>query len=297
MPTVDVYADILFLINAAMDGLCLIAAARLCHRPHRGWRIILAMILGGVYATLALLLPGGRWLSLGVDLAVCLVMCLVAFGRRRLPAVTAVYVALSMALGGVMTALYNRLNQSGFWAYLPAGEDGAGAWVFLILALAGTLVTLRGGRFCRRAHGAGYATVTVTVGTATVSLRALVDTGHHLEDPLDGRAVICVDSAATTSLLSPALTKVVATMQEGHIPDTDILSTLPEAHRIRLIPTNTATGRGLLLALRPDCVTITPVSGPRRHTGAPREVDALIALIPSPDGDFQALLPAELGRS
>ncbi len=296
MPTVDVYADLLFLINAAMDGLCLSAAARLCHRRTRAWRLLLAAVVGGVYAPLALLVPVGRWTALLVDLGVCGIMCVLTFGRRRLWSVSLVYIALSMALGGVMTALYNLFNQAGLADHLPAAEDGAGAWLFLLLALGGMVITLRGGHVLRRASSNRFCTVTVTLGDRSLSLCALIDTGNHLTDPLDGRAVICVDQAAITPLVSLQLRSIIDSALDGQIPSPDALADLPEAFRFRLIPTQTATGHSLLPALRPDRITITPIRDTPRRSPAP-DVDALIALIPTPTGDFQAILPAELYRN
>ncbi len=293
MPTVDVYADILFLINAVMDGLCLGATARLCHRRARLWRLLLAMTVGGVYAVLALLLPGGRWVSLGMDLGVGVLLCAIAFGKRRLPATAGLFLGLSMALGGVMTAVYNLLNQAGADSLLAGSSDGVSAWLFLLLALGATVVTLRGGRRCRRATTEAHCTVTVTLLGRTVSLYALVDSGHLLCDPLDGRPVICVGREAVRPLLSHALWTALSTPSPTNTP----LDALPEAPRLRLLPASSVTGDGLLIALRPDSVTLTPAEDARPPHSAAREVDALIALIPSPTEDFQALVPAELWRN
>ncbi|MBQ5725514.1 MAG: sigma-E processing peptidase SpoIIGA, partial [Clostridia bacterium] len=38
--SVDVYVDVLFLINAGMDCLCLSLAARLLHHPMSLWRLL-----------------------------------------------------------------------------------------------------------------------------------------------------------------------------------------------------------------------------------------------------------------
>ena len=79
---VEVYADLLFLINAAMDGLCLLLTGRLLHRRVKPWRVALASVLGGVYAVAALFPEVGTVLSLLLDAAVCLIMCALVFGGR-----------------------------------------------------------------------------------------------------------------------------------------------------------------------------------------------------------------------
>lgn len=52
-----IYLDVLFGANALMDGVTLLAAARLAGAAvHRG-RFVLACLLGGTYAVLAALFP------------------------------------------------------------------------------------------------------------------------------------------------------------------------------------------------------------------------------------------------
>ena len=113
-----VYADILFLINFSMDFLCLYISSKILSIKLSSIRAILSATLGGVYSVLALFLPSAYGLSFIVDVGVCLLMCLVAWGKARkkgdLFVGAAFYFAISMALGGVMTAIFNLLNRLGF---------------------------------------------------------------------------------------------------------------------------------------------------------------------------------------
>ena len=74
--------------------------------------------------------------------------------------------------------------------------------------------------------------------------------------------------------------------------DASYLASLPpdSARRLRLVPSKTATGNGMLYAMTPDRLTVTLPGG------KPQAVDALFApvkLAGSASG-FQALLPSEL---
>ena len=179
---VEVYADLLFLINAGMDGLCFCLTGRLLHHRLSPWRVLLGAVIGGLYAVMALLLEAGQAVALLFDVAVCLVMC--AIGKNRFFLSVAVYFVLSMVLGGVMTALYNLLNRIGFAESLPDGEDGIGTWLFALLALVGSGITLWGGRFFRRLAAVRHCRVTVELEGLQVELEGMVDTGNLLKDPL-----------------------------------------------------------------------------------------------------------------
>ena len=289
----EVYADLLFLINAGMDGLCLLLTGKLLHRKIRTGRVAIAAIFGGIYAVVALFPDTKAGLSLLLDLAVCLSMCGIAFGGRGsggikgLLSQTVVYLLLSMALGGIMTGLYHLLNRAGVAEILPfltEGSDGPTSWLFLLLAVIGGGLSLWGGRMARRVRRVSFCTVTVELDGKKADLRGMVDSGNLLRDPIGGRVVICAQRDALAPILSPALQE----MTSGASPHRTALSP-SESKRIRVIPTATATGNGLLFGLIPDRVSLAKDGD--NHV---REVDAVIAVTPIPTAGVEALVPSEL---
>ena len=291
---VEVYADLLFLINAGMDGLCLLLTGRILHRKVKAWRVILSAVLGGVYAVAALLPDMGVGSSLLLDMAVCVAMCGAVFGSKSggglkgLPVAAEVYFLLSMALGGIMTALYHLLNRAGAASVLSAltdGEgDGLGSWLFLLLALVGGGLSLWGGRLSRRAGRVSFCAVTVELEGRRVELRGMVDSGNLLRDPMGGRAVVCADGETLAGILSPALRAVMG----GASPQGAGLSP-KDARRVRFIPAGTATGGGLLYGFLPDRIVLT-----KEGDTHGREVDAVVAVTPIPTQGVEALVPPEL---
>lgn len=292
---VEVYADLLFLINAGMDGLCFCLTGKLLHRKLSPWRVIVGALLGGVYAVAALLLDTGQAVSLCLDVGVCLLMCGLVFGGRtagrgrRVLLSTGVYFVLSMVLGGIMTALYHLLNRAGVASLLAEwfsdggsdSGDGPGAWLFLLLTAVGGAVSLWGGRLFRRSVKATPCRVTVMLDGRTAVLEGMVDTGNLLRDPVGGRAVICADGRGVAEILSPELYAVMRGQDTGM----SSLS-LADARRVRVIPAGTATGDGMLYGFLPDAITVT-VEGQ-----AERQVNAVVAVTVL-DG-MSALVPSDL---
>lgn len=282
-----VYADIYFLINFSMDFLCLFLAAKLLATPFSFGRALAAAALGGLYAIGALLWALSPLPALLLDMAACTLLCAVAFlrlGHHKAFALTVpVFIAVSMVLGGVMTALFHLLNR---WQ-LPLSDiapDGLSVWTFALLAGVSGLITYLSERFFRRRTAARRASVTVSLFGNRVTLTALCDSGNLLHDPLGGKPCIVTDVDALRPLLPTALADAAA--QNAPPP---VTLPAPLRARLRLIPTHTATGEGLLIALRPDTVTIDTGKGART-------VDALVALSPlseRADGTA-ALLPTTL---
>lgn len=288
---VYVYADLLFLINAGMDGLCMILAGRLLHRRTHPLRVLLAAVLGGVYAVFSLFPHVPSPLALILDIGTCFLLCGVVFAGKNTGGLRAYllsvlyYFLLSMGLGGVMTALYTLWNRLGVEALLPREEEGLGTWLFAIVALLGGGITLWGGRLFRRSASVRQCTVTVLMDGRAVTLRGMVDTGNLLKDPLGGRLVICADGDKLASVLSPSLASVVE-----HPERMAEMADHADARRIRLIPADTATGGRLITGILPDRVLLRyTVKGKETE----READVIIGITKGLSGT-EALVPSEL---
>ena len=148
-----VYVDLLFMINFSMDFLCFLLTSKLFGIKLSLGRSILAAAMGGVYSVAALFIGVGRGAALLIDVATCALMCAICFGgkkkNRSLPIYILTYLAISMMLGGVMTALFNLVNK--LELPLPQNSsDGISVWMFAALALISAGVTLLGGALFKK---------------------------------------------------------------------------------------------------------------------------------------------------
>ena len=285
-----VYVDLFFMINFSMDFLCLFLTSKILHRQLPLWRALAAAALGGVYADVALLFPLGKLLSVAADLSVCVLMCAIVFHRKKkiksLPLYILVFTAVSMALGGFMTALFHLFNRTSlFQNAQDVQSDGISVWIFALLAIISAAITLIGGRFFTGRTAQKNAELQVTYGGRSTTLHAMTDTGNLLQEPVSGRLCIVADLDAMSALLPRELIRAARSgnpsAMEGIPPD--------HVKRVRLIPTHTASGEGMLLGIRAERIVVKTEKGSR-------EVDAMIAMAElgkRADGN-EALLPARL---
>lgn len=288
-----VYADLLFLINFSMDFLCFFLVSRLFSRPFSLPRVLLASTFGGFYAVLSLFLPFRGLLLLLCDTSACAVMCLLAELRRgvsfsRMTTEILTYTGISMALGGVMTAVYSILNEVGISKLLKNDGDGISAWIFLLLAVIGGGATMLGSRFFHRGVGQQYFAVTVGLCGKERTFRAAVDTGNALSDPATGSPAAAVSIAALRGFLPP---EVCRTAAESPIK---CFSSLPEPYRTRarLLPVTTVTGEGMLLAFRTDFCYIRKADAGSKSGKDPQDKrELLIALTAAAPESADMLLP------
>jgi stage II sporulation protein GA (sporulation sigma-E factor processing peptidase) len=280
----EIYADVLFIINFSMDFLSLYIVGRLMHFLMSAKRVIFAASLGALYGVLELLLHVSSAGKTGLTLLVLGVMCLVAFGYhgfRTYAASVALTFGVSMLIGGMMTSAFLKLGND--VSYLDVGGSIATVygdipiWKFAVYALISALATWGLGKLFRRKRALRTCTVRMRFGGEEKELTALVDSGNLLEDPVSGTPVIFLSGRAARILPQNLLTA----MKNG------VASlSLPDAGKLRVIPSRTVSGDGVLLAAVPERVCLRSDAGwePRR---------ALVAVDFSGGdyGGFEALVP------
>jgi len=143
-------------------------------------------------------------------------------------------------------------------------------------------------RFVRVANEAH---LSVTIGDLIFELQALVDSGNQLVEPLTGRAVVVVATAAISHLLPK---EIVSLTQTNPIwsAQIDKLAASDWVQRIRFVPFQAvANSGGVLLGIRTDYLEI-------RCQEEVRQVEGVtIALSPAGLGEnnqYQALVPPRL---
>lgn len=278
-----VYGDLYFAINLTVDFLLLWMTGAWVGQKVHPWRILAAAILGAAYAFTATLLPLAAWLGwLPLRLLFPLLMLAVAFDLsdwRPAVRLIGVFYGVSLVAGGAALA-------SQFWGS-PAGWLQRGVFVLrqYNLMVPVILASLAAGRqvflFAQRAIGQArrYYPVEVAFGERRVRLRALMDTGNHLRDPLLQLPVMVITYESLAPLLPAAVRPTFEATEMGAagkagVPgvtgsqaaaapppavDPEGLAEALEgthwAERLRLIPFSSLGQQGgLLVCFRPDAV-------------------------------------------
>ena len=281
-----IYVDTLFFLNAVVDYLLLLVAARLAGEPLKRLRFGLGAVLGGGYAV-ALFLPGGQFLSHPLcRTAVVLLMLVVAYGEnRRLLRQSVIFLALTCAFGGGLVAiglLGGRGLSMGELGVLYAPLDLK--MVLLSAAACYALVTLAFQRIGRHTGASGeLLPVHVVLRERSVEFTVLMDTGNTLTDPVTGQPVMVAEGEALSELFPKESRPTTEDLRDP----AGALTRLAEGEwkkRFRLLPyRSVGVARGLLLAVKTDRVVLDGVD----------RGGMLVALSPTPvsdGGGYRALL-------
>ncbi len=283
-----VWGDLLFFVNFCMDFQCLFLTAKLLHRPFHVSRAAICAVGGAVYAVAALFMSTSGGVAFLLDLLVCFLMCVGSFFEKKEKTVRVflpflVYFGVSFAVGGVMSGMATLLSRLDLPIAANGGDVSTG--LFFLLAALGGALTFLWGRFCHRRAGEARAELLVGVGKRSVRLRAMVDSGNLLSDPVSAKPVVILSRTVLDQLFEPRL----ATLLKRE--DVSALTALPPhvARRVRILHASTVTGSRLLLAVSPDWAYLDTGKG----SVAVEILLAVAALHTGFDG-CEALLPAEL---
>ncbi len=274
-----IYIDSLFLLNLTIDYLILLAAGRIASLPLIRWRILLAALVGGLYAVACVFWAGSLLRLATVKLLLGAVMVLIAYGFHGKPLRNfATFLILSAAFGGAV------------WACSFLGGSAPGNGILFPLSMKTLLlsfaacyaaVTLVFRHAGRKAERKLFSVELLHNGT-TVRFSALQDTGNELRDPLSGYRVMVVDATVLAPLFPKELQSVLQTASPMELIEQ--LSGCGGCNTVRLIPYSAVgVSQNLLAAFRPDRICIDGI--------ADRTV--LIAISPSrlcADDAFSAVL-------
>lgn len=272
-----------------MDFLALYLTARLLHITVRPLKLCLSASIGSAYSLAAAVLTGYFTspsvkvilLASGAGCAYC--MSYICFSKIPKETVRSgiTFIAVSIGIGGTMTALYSTLS-----ALVPGSSTGppnisptSSPVTFAILALISCAVSLVYGKFRNSAANKTKISATATFLEKKYELTLLCDSGNLLREPIGGKRVIVIGSEALFNELPPSLRLAALNpLNASNLPPSI-------ARRIRLIPTKTVIGNGIMLGVVPESIT---VSG--------REIDAVIAIDPKSHsyGECDGVIPAAL---
>lgn len=264
------YVDLVLMLNFVLDAAVLAMTAWVRGVPLRWKRIIASAFIGAAYAGMMFVPALALLFTLGVKLALSLLMVWMAFGFSSLQSFmhhVAAFYGVSFAAAGGMMGVYYLLQShgelwNGIWLMRTGGQGYAMniGLLFLAITFAAALLLYKGvlnGRRRKEQMLQHMAEVWVAIGGQVKRCTGLIDTGNHLYDPLTRTPVMVMEASLWEDNLPSSwlariredeVDKLVAGIGEDEWAWQD---------RLRLIPYRGVNrGTSFMLALKPDYVRI-----------------------------------------
>ncbi|MDR2167119.1 MAG: sigma-E processing peptidase SpoIIGA [Clostridiales bacterium] len=286
-----IYVDMVFLINFAINTVVLWLTGVLCRRKPRLWRLLLGGAASALFYLLILLTPARVALNIFTSFVVLAPGIWLALRPRKwrdLGVLLGVAYICAFALGGLALVVMNVLPMRA-WSTAGFAAEYA-APVHLIIAIIISFCIIK---FVRRQIAnkmldkQAFKQIGIYLGGKRAEMRALVDTGMSLTEPISQKPVIIAEFSALSPILPESIVKLFQNKQQHDLES--IAKSFREADlqtRIRMLPFKSiGKQNGVLTGFRPDKIEIlgeTPIT-----TG-----DVIIGICDFDlgDGEYSALM-------
>ena len=241
-----IYADILVVINLAVDYLVLFGTARLAGARFLRLRALAAAALGAGYS-LCVLFPLPQWALWLSRLAVSAAMVLICFGRRRareLIRLLVIFYLCGFVFSGFMLLVSLAAQPNAFLLKNGIVYFELSATEIVIAACAAFALTEIMRRLFRHGEADGACIATVYYDGKTAVLKGFTDTGNSLTEPISGVPVAVCRLDSVLKILPPNLAAVLKNRD------------LSTEYGVRLVPCSSVGGTVLIPAIRPQRLEI-----------------------------------------
>jgi stage II sporulation protein GA (sporulation sigma-E factor processing peptidase) len=264
---VYIYADVIIIINLIMNSIILMLTAWVTGVTYKTWRIILAAAVGSCYVLMGMLPMMEICHTIVAKLVVSFLLIYIAFGlqsKRILFLLLAAFYIVAFILGGSIVGWLYFWQTNGYvntltmnlknlpWENVLWGSCLGSILIVSVIRRMLAGVTRRQNLYQIKIEYDGQA----------VELTAMLDTGNSLYTTIGRKPVILVSQYAVEPILSE---DVVAFLREN-MPDMWLvnLAQCTDAKwlsRTQIIPYHGIGSRSMLLAFRPDALSVLSKSG------------------------------------
>lgn len=254
-----IYVDIVLLENLCMNYIILFGTAYIIKIKIKQVRIILASLLGAVYAVLAYAEIFPMYASLITKTILSICMTYIAFNPKKIKGLIKeliVFYLVSFALGGCAFALLYLVRPQDIFM-----KDGVyiGTYplkIALLGGIVGFIITYIAFKIVKTRITKNeiiYKAV-VNISGKQLEINVLLDTGNMLKDPISGDPVIMIEKNKLNSIFPEKILNNIDKILGG---DLESAESLEYRKRLRFIPfTSVGKQNGMLLGIKADSVTI-----------------------------------------
>lgn len=297
MSVAGTYLDLDILINGGMDALILTLTGRMMRFPVRPGRILLGVLIGEIPVLLACYsIPPWTTVSKWV---VPFLMVGAAFPTRKLITflkALAGFWLLSAGLGGFVYAAWGWLQFDrglGGRLFTPALKN---LWILPLGALVWLFLQRQWLRWQERKSIMEQVIYQLEIDFGSeehevVCIKAMLDTGNHLRDPVTGYPVIILEEEVAAASLPDNIRSFLNSPWKDHADPWPLLWEIDPSllKHLVFIPFQAIDRQSWLLGIRPERVTCFDEEGSR-------QIKATVALVKqelSSEGEYHALIHPE----
>jgi len=261
---VNVYVDILFIINLVVNYFVLFTTNKLLKNKRSEWRLLVGAALGAFYVILLIFFPNLGLYTLLSKVLFSFLIILVSFSPPTflefIKALVTFYISAFVFAGAVLYFVHmndgDNIIRNGI-IYISYNMKSTVLLISVCL-LAIFLKKIYKIFQLNISKSQFLVPLTVVFDNKITKVCALIDTGNSLYDPLTNSPVVVVEFRAIKKILPPEIQKIFeCTGDIDFYYATQIMNDTSWFPRFRLIPfSSLGRDNGILMGFRPDYVQI-----------------------------------------
>ncbi|HHX59566.1 MAG TPA: sigma-E processing peptidase SpoIIGA [Epulopiscium sp.] len=264
IPTLEVYLDILFLLNFIMDYFIFWIVSKITYQKTTTKRLCIGSLIGAGLYCLVVITPFLRVINIVTYLVILpLIPIKIIFKPKKIKSWVQIFIIANitaLAIGGMSYGLLYWVQEQKIVANIyKKTYENFSIWILLVSTL-GSYVVIQIARYYmqkRNPRVKKLYSVRISFNKQIVDFETLLDTGNKVYDPLTKDPVIIVEYKILKQLL-PLEIRTMYEKTEIHM--TSIVQEVSSGEfgtRIRLIPYHSlGNPNGILLGFKPDGVYI-----------------------------------------
>ncbi len=292
-----IYLDVVLLENLCMNYIILFATAYIMKLKMKQWRLILSSLLGSIYAVVSYLEILPLYSNISMKILLSILMVYIAFntkGIKGLAKQLIIFYLTSFAFGGCAFALLYFIRPQDI---LMKNGVYIGTYPIKIALLGGivgfiiTYIAFRVVKTKIRKKDMIYS-LSIKIEGKEIYLKAMLDTGNLLREPITGMPVIVVQKSELYSIITEKVLDNIEKLVGGE--NQEIINQIEEEYltKFRVIPfSSIGKQNGLMLGLKADEVII------EKEEEKEKRNDIIIGIFPqtlSKNNTYTALIGLDL---
>lgn len=293
-----VYADVILLENLIMNYLILWSTARLTRYSYSKVKLVIASIMGAVYAVISYFPEYNYLFSFLMKILFSILIVIVAYTPAHfhlLLKLTGIFYIVSFIFGGAAFGLFYFINGLNLTSNGISFIRSFPIKILAVAVAAAYIIVKYSWDYIQHRIKRERLIVRVEIvfDKKQMCIDALVDTGNSLKDPITNVPVMIADYSMINELLPDDVQKIFEQSSENDLNAiAEIMSASKWAPRFRIIPFK-SLGRenGMMVGFRPDGITIIDND---KKIQLNNIIIAIYRKNLSKDGEYNALIHPEM---
>lgn len=257
-----IYLDVVFFENVCMNYIILFATGYIMKIRMKQIRIILSSILGSVYAVLMYIQNTVLYSNVITKILLSVIMILIAFYPKKIKLLfkeLVLFYLISFVFGGCAFALLYFVKPQNVLIRNGVYVGRYPIQIALLGGIVGFVITQMAFKLVKNKMSKKdmFADLYIFWNDKTVKLRALVDTGNMLKDPISRLPVIVVEKSKLYTIFPKEILDYSNDIINGNLPKEIFLREQEVISKFRMIPfSSLGKQNGLLLGIKVEKVKI-----------------------------------------